>query len=134
MTRNFTLLLMAATLAAPAFAQPAPAGATPLPGLMGLSPRVTNLLADAGKDPMTGRMMDVQRLLKDREMDILSTEPFDAVKLAEAMKAQRNYEQLMAERRDQRTLEAYLQMTPDERKSVAVANGKLREAMDKMKK
>jgi hypothetical protein len=134
MMKHFTLLLMAATLAAPAFAQQAPAAATPLPGLMGLSPRVTNLLADAGKDPMTGRMMDVQRLLKDREMEILSTEPFDAVKLAETMKAQRNYEQLMAERRDQRTLEAYLQMSPEERKSVATANSKLREAMDKMKK
>ena len=133
MMKHFTFLLMAATLAAPAFAQEAPA-TTPVPALMGLSPRVTSLLADAGKDPMTGRMMDVQRLLKDREMEILSTEPFDAVKLAETMKAQRNYEQLMAERRDQRTLEAYLQMSPEERKSVATANSKLREAMDKMKK
>lgn len=131
--KHFTLLLMAATLAAPAFAQEAPA-TTPVPALMGLSPNVTNLLVDAGKEPLADKMSEIRRHLNDEEMALLETQPFNAPKLADVMKAKRVYEAMVMERADMRRLEAYLRMTPDERKSIAAANRKLRETMDNMKK
>lgn len=99
------------------------------PTLMGLSPHVQDLLIEAdkqGKDPDRQAMLQAAR---ESQLVALEAEPLDLVGLKYAMEVEKILSGLMLEKQQGAMLDAYLKMTPAERKTFADTSRKLREAV-----
>lgn len=103
------------------------------PNLMGLSPHVQDLLIEAdkhGKDPGLQTML---QLARESQLVALEADPLDIVRLKHAMEVEKIMTGLMLEKQQGAMLDAYLKMTPAERKTFANSSRKFQEAVEAMK-
>lgn len=103
------------------------------PTLMGLSPHVQDLLIEAdgkAKDPGLQAMLQAAR---ESQLVALESDPLDLVRLKHAMEAEKVVTGLMLEKQQGAMLDAFLKMTPAERKTFADSSRKLREAVEAVK-
>lgn len=127
--RPAVLALLALSLPVAAHAQDS-AGR---PNLLGLSPKVQDLLIEAdrkGKDAGLLAMLDAAR---DSQLVALEADPIDLVRLNHAMESERVINGLLLGKQHDAMRDAFLQMTPAERKTFAGSSRKLREAQQQLK-
>lgn len=103
------------------------------PNLMGLSPHVQDLLIEADKKSQDPGLQGMLKAAREGQLAALEADPLDLGKLVRALEAEEVVAGLLLDKKQDALLEAYVKMTPAERKTYANSSRKFDEARDALK-
>ncbi len=129
--RRLSVLLAWACLAATApLAAQAPADP---PGLLGLDAATTKLMADSYAAARSETLESMLRIARNAQLQALERNPPDFVALINAMEVEKTLSANLLSRRLNATLDAYIRMTPEQRRAVVAASRRMQVEMDKLR-
>jgi hypothetical protein len=103
------------------------------PTLMGLSPQIQDLLIEADKKSQDPGLQGMLKAAREGQLAALEADPLDLGKLVRALEAEEVVAGLLLDKKQDALLEAYVKMTPAERKTYANSSRKFDEARDALK-
>jgi hypothetical protein len=125
-------VLVAGALLAAAVPLAAQAPGDP-PGLLGLDAATTKLMADSYAAARSETLEAMLRIARNAQLQALERNPPDFVALINAMEVEKTVSANLLSRRLNATLDAYMRMTPDQRRAVVASSRRMQAEMDKLR-